>query len=283
MIGPRQREHLHAWLDGALPPAELSEFEVRLKADPALAAEAARLRELAATLEVLGRAEEPQGLVREVMQQIAAVSGRPGAARAPRPESWRHRLLDAVRPVPVGSVARGFLWTAAALGVAAIVATRWLGSPVPDATRGTVGVTKITPADADVLAFLEGDTLRQIRANTDLRGLMADPGLAAALGNATFREALLVPRVAEALADAVAGGSWQTVQGHSDLRAALEDPVVRRALASAELRVRLQTPGGRAAFVDPLLKVALAHPGFPGALASGQLLAALNAVPAPPR
>ena len=121
---------LHAYLDGELDPVHLLEFEQRLAADPALAAERDRIAALRQAIGELPRAAMPAGLARRIEAAVGldrasptlpspASVGAKGRGRLTQPAlsqpSWRALAASVALALLIGS---GGTWLALRPGTA---------------------------------------------------------------------------------------------------------------------------------------------------------------------
>jgi anti-sigma factor RsiW len=101
---------VHAYVDGELDPANALEFERRLAADPALAAERARIEALRQLIaEKLPREAAPPGLVRRIETAIGARPAQLSARRLASHPTWRALAASVLVALFIGS---GSTWLA---------------------------------------------------------------------------------------------------------------------------------------------------------------------------
>src|SRR5262245_38862027 len=95
---------LHAYLDGELDPAHALEFEQRLAADPALAAERDRIVALRQAIsEKLPREGVPPGLAARIEAAVDLARPAPVKGRVPQRPSWRALAASVALALLVGS------------------------------------------------------------------------------------------------------------------------------------------------------------------------------------
>src|SRR5262245_26994104 len=101
---------LHAYLDGELDPAHALEFEQRLAADPALAAERDRIAALRqAIADKLPREGVPPGLAGRIEAAVGLTRAAPVKGRMPQRPTWRALAASVALALLVGS---GSTWLA---------------------------------------------------------------------------------------------------------------------------------------------------------------------------
>jgi hypothetical protein len=284
MIGPADDELLHRALDGALSPAEAEQLRARLAADPALAARAAELGRIGASIDGLGGEEPPSRFSDRVMAEVAS-------APHPRP-AWHRRLAslpaaigyqlfpwsarsseqgnrssDSFRRAGMAGggviVAKKVLWGIAGLAVVAILAVVYFnGRTVDQGAQGAIGAadryrgaqpSSVSATPGNAQAFLQSDTFDKIVKNKDARSLLGNPELCSLLASDAVEAALKDEGVEAALKN-------------EHLMAALADADVAAALKQASLQAFIADADVQAALKDDAVEAALKSPGMEAAL-----------------
>jgi hypothetical protein len=221
MIGPEDDELLHRALDGALSAEEAKGLQIRLAAEPALAARAEELGRVGAMVNELGGEAPPSGFSDRVMAEVASAShprtawhwrlaSLPGTIgrqlfpwSAHRSEQGDH-FSDSFRRAGMAGggviVAKKVLWGVAGLAVVVILAVVYFnGRTVDQGAQGAIGAADryrgAQPSSVDAKtgsaeAFLQSDTFDKIIKNKDVRNLLGDADICALLADDAVQTAL---------------------------------------------------------------------------------------------
>ena len=225
---------------------------------------------LARVLDELYEPEAPAGLVRNVMNRVAAREGRPAAVFSGGVMSMAKKAM---------------LGVAAAAAVILVVFMITGFPPVSSGTSGAIGAAKraqapqitasdVVTGDASAQQFLQSDEFAKLMADSNARKLLSnqaiqnalkDPAIVAAitsqgfkdmLANDLMKDALTQPALVSALKDtnfisALARDDFQTALSKGDLQLALSKVDMTASLTRNEITALFAQPGLMAALQTP--------------------------------
>jgi hypothetical protein len=276
-------ELLNAKLDRELDASDAAQLEALLERDAAARDRAADYERLARVLEELNEPAAPPGLLREVMDQVAALDH--PTARAARP-AWVPRVI-----FEGGTMAKkAMLGLAAAAAVVLIVFAITGYPPIGSGTAGTVGAAKraqapqiaaqdVVVGDTAVQQFLQSETFSHLINDPNARKLLSDSGFRADLAKTEVRAGLAASELQAVYARADLSSALAKLSGafkDADLAAAFGRDAFRADLGRGDLAAALKDAGLQTAMARGELQAMLADANLAAALKSTELEAALQ-------
>jgi hypothetical protein len=285
MTTERDQELLHAALDGALTDAEADRLREHLAEDAALRAAADRLKRLTGLVDSLGPSDLPESFSDRVMEEVARSRAGP-ATWGQRVRAWLDQLLGrvpghlqqettsgAVVRWNTGSagggdiVAKKALWAVAGLAVVIILGVVYFNGTrtVDQGAQGTIGGAEryrgtqpasVAVTEGDVQKFLQSDTFDRIIKDKNVRSLLGNHTLCAALAGEEYT--VLVRKHKTALADPDTEVAIRRLQADG----ALDNPDAMTALGRADVALALREDAVAVAMKNGLVMQLLGDAGI---------------------